>query len=170
MTPVQITGWVALHCSDLPSKALWSCHADPGRSWSSMKLLQTRCGPFFTTEEWQNWPSLLRFCFISTLRSLAQLNQCHKNSPALSVAISTAVLLESSLLRNVLLSSQPVWILAPILGQIKYPLPSKVFSDYPRSNWWPLRAPRWRGNHCSCHRPGPSVASSLDLPLVRSTP
>ena len=72
----------------------------PGRSWSSMKLLQTRCGPFFVTEEWQNWPSLLSFCFISTLHSLAQLDQCHRNSPALSVAISTAVLLESSLLRK----------------------------------------------------------------------
>ena len=164
MTPVQITGWVVLHCSDLPSKASWSHHVDPGRSWSSMKLLQTRYGPFFVTEEWQNWPSLLRFCFISTLISLAQLDQCHRNSFCLECFWNLPCW------ENALLSSQPVWILAPILGQIKYPLPSKVFSDHPRSNWWPLWAPRWRGNHCSCHRPGPSAASSLDLLLVRSTP
>lgn len=122
--------------SGLLKFALWSYHVNPGRFWSSINLPKVDMPHFWLLRSVRIGPHCCHFDLLLLYPSWHSWTiHCHKKSPALNIAISTVMLLEFSLPRKLstvfsdcLNSSQ-----APESELV--PLPSKVFSDYPGSNW-----------------------------------
>ena len=139
----QVIGWVALQCSHLPSKALWSHHVDPGRPWSCIKLSKPGYAPVLGHWGVPDLALIVAFLFYLHFTQPGPAGQFTVTGTVLPWALPFLELCFWNLpcLENSLLSSLPIWILAPLQGHIKYPLPSKVFSDHPRSNWWSLWTP-----------------------------